>query len=539
MPTLTIAGVARIKPPKHGQADHFDRGYPGLALRVSYGGTKTWVFFYRLHGKQRRLTLGRYPAVQLGQARDAWRIAHLAVKKGEDPTYNRPTTADLFAAVADEWLDRHQGKNCSVAEVRRVIEREVLPVWGDRPIANISRRDIIELIDKVVDRGATTMARRLHAHLHTLFRWAKGRGILTTNPMTDLPKPGQAVKRDRVLTNDELSAIWKAVKETSQPFGPIVQLLALTAARRAEIGSLVWSEVHGAEIRIPGERSKNTEPRIIPLTPAAAKLIQDMPRIGAEENSFVFTTTGKTPVSGWSKAKKELDAAAAKFYGRPLAPWVLHDLRRTAATGMERIGVRQQVVERILGHTSGSRAGIVGVYQRYHYEPEKRAALTLWGREIERIASAGGHAIAPAAATLTLSTFAPTVEVKLTNMEWAQAVMRADKETSPEPLLDYLRHRPSGTKFEPADISLLQDLLERMNFTRKDSGRFVPIGEKSRTEINEIGAAYVRKLKLEAAARGEKLSHEKAIEITVQARPDLFGADGESEAFVSHMRRGY
>ena len=192
MPTrsLTVASVARIKPPKAGQADYFDKGYPGLALRVSYGGAKAWVYFYRLHGKLRRLSLGRFPGMGLDEAHEAWRVARLAVSKGESPAHIRPTTADSFAAVAEDWLKRDQARNRSAAEVRRVIERDVNPLWGERLIAAITRRDALELIDAVADRGAMTMARRLHAHLHRLFRWAVGRGIIETNPMADLPKPG-------------------------------------------------------------------------------------------------------------------------------------------------------------------------------------------------------------------------------------------------------------------------------------------------------------------------------------------------------------
>jgi integrase len=394
MPTrsLTVAGVTRIKPPKAGQADYFDNGYPGLALRVSYGGAKAWVFFYRLHGKLSRLSLGRFPGMSLTEARDAWRAARLAVSKGESPAHLRPTTADSFAAVADEWLRRDQGQNRSAAEVRRVIERDVLPVWGERLIAAITRRDVIELIDGVVDRGAVTMARRLHSHLHRLFRWSVGRGIIAANPMADLPKPGAAVKRDRVLADSELAPVWKAAEKTRWPFGPAVQLLILTACRRDEIGSLRWQEVHGDEIRIPAERSKSGEPRIIPLSSAAAKLIAALPRVG----DHVFSANGRG-ISGWSKAKRALDAAVADLNGWPLTRWRLHDLRRTAATGLQRIGIGLQVIESILGHVGGSRAGIVAVYQRHQFDVEKRSALGQWAREIDRIAGGKKATVVPIA----------------------------------------------------------------------------------------------------------------------------------------------
>ena len=187
---LTVAAVSRIKSPTSGQVDHFDAGYPGLALRVSYGGAKAWVYFYRLYGKQKRLTLGRWPSMSLSVAREAWRDARKTLDKGESPRHARPAQASSFAAVADEWLQRDQAHNRTHAQVKQRIERCATPAWGDRQISTISRRDINDLIDTVADRGAIIMARRLHAHLHRLFRWAVGRGILETNPMAHLPKPG-------------------------------------------------------------------------------------------------------------------------------------------------------------------------------------------------------------------------------------------------------------------------------------------------------------------------------------------------------------
>ena len=528
MPTrsLTVASVARIKPPKQGQSDYFDKGFPGLALRVSYGGAKAWVYFYRLHGKLRRMSLGRFPAMSLDEARDAWRASRLAVGKGESPAHLRPTTADTFAAVADEWLKRDQAQNRSVAEVRRVIERDVKPTWGDRLIAAITRRDALELIDGIADRGALTMARRLHAHLHRLFRWAVGRGIIEANPMADLPKPGAAVKRDRVLTDSELRCVWQAAQNTAWPFGPAIQLLILLGARREEIGALRWDEIHGDEIRIPAARSKSGEPRIIPLSPIAVRLIETLPRHG----DHVFTTNGTTAVSGWSKAKRALDAAAAELNGGPLPEWRLHDLRRTVATGLQRLGIGLQVIEAILGHVSGSRAGIVGIYQRHRFLAEQKTALDAWSREVERIADSKDHAITPPAAQVAISTSAPTVEVKPVDTEWLAAIRAAEESHSPAPLIDYLQ-RP-GVQLGPPECFLLRSLLERMQFRRKKGGRFVPLGAKSRKEIHEFGAAQVRDLQ-----RIEGLSQDAAIDRTEKTHPQFFGHDAGA-SLANFIKRG-
>jgi hypothetical protein len=160
-------------------------------LRVSYGGAKTWVYFFRLFGKQKRMTLGRFPSMSLAAARDAWRAARTTLDKGESPQHQRPTAANSFAAVADEWLKRDQAHNRSCAATQRLIDRCAKPAWEGRQISTICRRDINDLIDAVADRGAIIQARRLHAHLHRLFRWAVGRGILETNPMAHPAQTGQ------------------------------------------------------------------------------------------------------------------------------------------------------------------------------------------------------------------------------------------------------------------------------------------------------------------------------------------------------------
>jgi len=395
MPTraLTVAAVARIKPPQQGQADYFDQGYPGLALRVSYGGAKSWIYFYRLRGgKLRRLTIGRYPGMDLAAARTAWQAARLAVGKGESPANLRPASADSFAAVADEWLKRDQAHNRTHREVKRIIERDVKPVWRDRLFATINRRDVVELLDLIGDR-APTMARRTHSYLHRLFRWSVGRGIIELNPIADLPKPGSEVRRDRVLTDVELVSIWKAAAKIGFPFGQPIQLLMLTAARRDEICSLRWHEIHGQHIVLEGRRTKNGEKHTIPLSATAAKILESLPHIA--DSPFVFTTTGKAPASGWSKAKLTFDAAIKGATGTTLAPWRFHDIRRTVATGLQRIGTTLQVIEAVLGHIAGSRAGVVGIYQRHSFDTEKRIALNAWALELERIVAGKTANIVP------------------------------------------------------------------------------------------------------------------------------------------------
>ena len=366
---LTAASVMRIKPPESGQVEYFDQGFPGLALRVSYGGGKSWVFFYRHAGKLRRMTLGTYPALGLAEARQAWRDARTESAQGRDPARSRKVgkPATDFESVAREWLQRDQAKNRTVRQVTLVVEGEMLPLWGHRPIADIGRRDVLDLIDSIADRGAVTMARRVQGYVHRLFRWAVGRGIVEKNPAADLPRPGAETRRERVLTDTEITSIWKAADEW--PFGAIYRLLLLTGARRGEIGDLRWAELDKEEIKLDGARTKNGKPHVIPLSKAAQAVTSELHRVAGTELVFGISKSA----GGYDRAKERVDAKIAAMMGAQLPPWRLHDLRRTVATGLQKLGMNLQVIEAVLGHVSGSRSGVVGTYQRHSFDAEKRA----------------------------------------------------------------------------------------------------------------------------------------------------------------------
>ena len=371
---LTAIVVERIKPPARGQVEIFDRGYPGFALRVSYGGGKAWSMFYRHGGKLRRLTLGLYPAMGLAEAREAWRETRKLVAMGQDPAQSAIKAGDAINSVIEDWLkrDKRDAKASSLYQTRSAINRDVLPVWNGRLINTISKRDVIELLDRIIDRGAPGKARSVHAHLHRFFKWAVGREIIRISPMDGLECPVTANRRDRVLSDDELVKVWGAADDG--PFGDILKLLILTGARREEITQLRWSEVAGNTISLPGERTKTGEPRLIPLSGPATALLKGASRNGSD---FVFTADGKRPVNGWSRAKRRLDAAT-----KINQPWVIHDIRRTVATGCQRLGASLQSVEALLGHTAGSRAGIVRVYQVHDFAAEKRQAVEKWGAHV-------------------------------------------------------------------------------------------------------------------------------------------------------------
>ena len=370
---LTELSVERTRPPKDGSLEVFDLGYPGLALRIGHGGAKTFEMFYRHGGKLKRETLGRWPAISLADARMAWRKTREAIAKGETPSRGVKAPAMLFEFVVEEWLKRDQSKNkpSSQYQVRRSLEVDLLPAWRGGRVDEITKRDVHDLLDSIADRGAPVMARRVQAYVNRFFAWCIERDILQSDPTAGMARVGNGKSRDHVLSDDELARVWRTADGV---YGLVVRMLALTGARREEIAQLRWSEIAGNTITLEGSPTKTGAPHIIPLSSAAQTLLASVPRIAGSD--YVFTANGTKPITAWSSPKIALDAASG------VTGWRIHDLRRTVATGMQKLGVTLQVVEAVLGHTSGSRGGIVGVYQRHDYAKEKAAALKLWGNHV-------------------------------------------------------------------------------------------------------------------------------------------------------------
>src|SRR5262249_11647959 len=239
-----------------------------------------------------------------------------------------------------------------------------------RLLANISRGDIADLLNKIVrDHGKAT-ANRARSNLSSLFTWAQQQGKTESNPVS-LTEKREEKSRDRVLENHELAAIWNALPQGD--YGAIVRLLMLTGQRREEIGGLCWSEIAGGQINLPPNRTKNGKTHFVPLSEAA---LAQLPK--RTERDHVFGRgDGTGGFAGWSAAKASLDQ---RLPG--MKPWTLHDLRRTCATGMAKLGVNLPVIERALNHVSGSFAGIVGVYQHHDFNGERRGALAKWAAHI-------------------------------------------------------------------------------------------------------------------------------------------------------------
>jgi integrase len=399
MAKLTAAAVEKIKPAAH-RREVPDSLLRGLYLVVQPSGKKSWACRYRTHaGKTRKLTLGPYPAIDLKQARDQGSKALLHAAAGADPAVEKRVArrkaaegADTFGRIALEFIEKYQKpRNRTWKQAawylgfipdpddpdRLVVADDgLVDQWGDRKIDSITKADIIAAID----RDSVVENRRL-AVLSKLFHWAMSRDLLTVSPTMGVTKPVAEKARARVLCHDELCAIWTATEWLSWPFAPIIYLLILTGARRSEVAEMKWSELD-LERRVwtlPGARSKNGIEHQVPLSPQAIGIIEKLPH--RQNTDFVFTVTGRTPPSGFSKIKERLDARSG------VVDWTVHDLRRTLATGLQRLGTRLEVTEAVLGHVSGSRRGVVGIYQRHSWSDEKRAALEVWGRYVENLIS--------------------------------------------------------------------------------------------------------------------------------------------------------
>jgi integrase len=369
---LTDISIAKIKPHSTKRLEIPDAGKPGLYLVVHPTGRKAWAVRYRRlsDGKPRKLTLSGFPS--LGMAHKLAQEALDRIADGGDPANEKRAargsrSSDIFGDIAKDFLKRHVVPNASATyayETERLLNKEVLPLWGDRPIHELGKRDVVELLDAIVDRGGGLTANRTLAAIRKLFNWAIGRGILSTSPVQGIKAPLAERSRDRILDNEEIKRLWAACEALGYPFGPMVRLLLLTGQRRTEVAGITWGEIDldKAEWAIPGTRTKNGEPHSVPLSDAAVGIIKSLPHIKSGQG-FLFTTTGETHVTGYSRAKADLDKLM--FGDVDIPRWTFHDLRRTVASGMARLGINLPVIEKVLNHTSGSFAGIVGGYQRH------------------------------------------------------------------------------------------------------------------------------------------------------------------------------
>jgi integrase len=367
-----------------------DSDQRGLYVRISAAGGRVYLAQYTFAGKKRRVPIGSCKALTLAAARTACAsimadralgFDPAAERKGEAAAARAQAASDRFTvgALIDNWQTLHLGtrRPRHAAEAVRALRRAFAKQWN-LPAETLDRRVVVLALDALQKAGHQSMASRTAAYGRACFRWGQRRGMITANPFSELPAIGMRPSRDRVLDDDELVRIWRAA-ETMYGFGKIVQLLILTGARRSEVSGMEWSELDAKRSTwtIPQHRTgtKNRPTHIVPLSEPARAIICGCPQLA--RLVFPGERPGK-PLNGWSKSKARLDEASG------VTVWRLHDLRRSIATGMQRLGVRLEVTEAVLNHV-GTRAGIVGIYQRHDFAAEKAAALALWAQHVTEV----------------------------------------------------------------------------------------------------------------------------------------------------------
>jgi integrase len=376
---LTAKSVATVGLPA-GRSDHtyFDDDIAGFGLRIRAGGSRVFIYRYRVGKRQRSITLGSATSVPLALARKNAGELEAKVRLGRDPAADKATAraaaGDTIGALIDQYLDARMSdwRPNSLRQVKRHLLIHCKPLHH-LPITSLSQRDVARLQDHVAQNSGETTSNRLRASLETFVAWVIRQGIrLPEGNVVSYTGKRKETTRERVLTDAELKAVWNACDDATD-HSSIVRLLMLTGQRAAEIGSLQWSEVKDGRIELPSDRTKNKRPHNVPLSDPARAILEPLRMIG---RTHVFGRTDSRGFKGWGVSKQRLDARIG------VTDWVVHDLRRTVATRMAELGVQPHIVEAVLNHVSGHKAGVAGIYNRATYDKEKRIALDLWAAHI-------------------------------------------------------------------------------------------------------------------------------------------------------------
>lgn len=405
--SITIRTIEAAKPRSDRDVYTWDSSLKGFGLRVTPKGIKSYVLQYRTNGgPARRTTIGIHGSPWTTQTarKEAERLLML-VRQGVDPVEQaraarRREKVLNFSAYCDQFVDLYLQSNWpdTWPEQQRILENVLKPRWGRKPLTALKRADMVKLMDDYADRPGSRKV--IHSLLRKLFNWAVDREDIEISPLAGMKAPKACPSRRRVLGQEELICLWQATGQACWPWGPFVRLLLLTMQRRGEVAEMDWSEIdlEGRTWTLPAARAKNDEAHIVPLTDMA---VAELEALYPKARGFVFSTTGATAVSGYSRAKRILDERMLKVMKRrhkdkggdpesiKIDDWRLHDLRRTGATNLQALGIPIEVTEAVLNHISGTRAGIAGVYNRYKYEPQKRAALEAWDTRLAELLERG------------------------------------------------------------------------------------------------------------------------------------------------------
>lgn len=389
----------------------WDTDVKGFGLKVTATGKRTYIFQYRTGGREaitQRVTIGEHGSPWSPDAarKEALRLAGLVRQGGdprEDARQRRKDAVTLaFSDYADFFVDRYLKKRWKTwQEAKRILDRDIKPVFRRRALSAITKGEIDDLLTGMDDRPA--LKRQAYAILNKLFNWAlRTRDDITTSPMASMDAVPTVPSRDRVLSAEETAAFALAADATPYPFGPYLLALAGTLQRRETVAGAQWAQMspNGDTWSIPARLMKN---KLDHLTPANEYVAAAFAASGRKHAGLIFSTTGTTPISGFSKAKTALDKRMVAILrdraakrgedlsdlddATVLPPWRLHDLRRTGVTALQAMGVPVEVTEDILAHTSGTREGVAGVYNKYKYLSEKRVALVLWGEFLRDLRS--------------------------------------------------------------------------------------------------------------------------------------------------------
>ena len=361
---------------------YWDAACPGFGVKVTPKGRKVFVVLYRTGGagsSLRKYTIGVFGRVTLHQARVAAQRVFAAKLEGRDPaaekrTAKRRVVADRVDELLEAFIAQHVSQNRSAAEISRLLRREVGKAWGHKSIHEISKRDVVELISAIEQRGTPVAANKTLKTIKTFLRWCVGRAVVDLSPADGVPLPAKEVARDRVLTDPELTQIILAARTMGGPYGGIVELLTLTGQRREEAARSTWDEFDlGQRIwTLPKARTKNAKQHTVHLSAQAIAVLMRMKNQGP----YAFSVHGTAPFQGFSHAKRELDDMSG------VKNWRLHDLRRTCVSGMARLGVAPHVADKILNHQAGTISGVAAVYQRHEFLTEREKALDIWGAHL-------------------------------------------------------------------------------------------------------------------------------------------------------------
>lgn len=378
---LTVRFVDTVAPPEKGRAVYADAALPGFVLRVNAGGSKSFSLRYRYRGEQQRLTWA-YPAHGLAEAREAARKALQALARGDDPSAARrqasasvslPTT---ISDLCDRYRDEHLKKNVRSWENNASeVEKHIRPALGAYPLAGLARAHVREMVKGIEAKGFPVAANRALVRIRAMLNWAMAEDLVEVNVAAGIKKPTKEAPRDRVLTDDELRAIWAASGDLAYPAQQFARLLMLTGQRRDDVRCMSWGEIDldGALWIIPAARHKGKRPHLVPLAPAVLAILREMPF--REAGGYVLSPTGgEKPYGNVIKPKAALDK------GSGVTGWTLHDIRRTMRTGLSMLGINRDVAERVIGHAVGGRLG--QTYDLWEFRQEKARALEAWERHL-------------------------------------------------------------------------------------------------------------------------------------------------------------